>query len=201
MSPRRTAEEAAGTRAALVAAARRLFTAPGFAAATLDDVARQAGVTRGALYHHFADKEALFAAVFEQIQIELAMRSGVAARRATSRIDGLVRGCLAFLDACLEPDVVRIMLADAPAVLGWDAWREIDLRHTLGPTIVAVRAAMDAGEMVRASPEAVADVIAGALTQAGMVIGSSARPAVERRQFAVVVRHLVEGLAIDQRSG
>jgi AcrR family transcriptional regulator len=201
MSPRRTAEEAAGTRAALVVAARRLFTEPGFAAATLDDVARQAGVTRGAFYHHFADKEALFAAVFEEIQAELAIRAATAARRGTSRVDGLVRGCLAFLDACLEPDVVRIMLADAPAVLGWDAWREIDSRHTLGSTVVAVRAAMDSGEMVRVSPEAVADVIAGALTQAGMVIGSSARPAVERRQFAIVVRHLVEGFALDRRSG
>jgi AcrR family transcriptional regulator len=194
MSPRRTAQDAAATRAELIAAARRLFTAPGFAAATLDDVARRAGVTRGALYHHFADKESLFAAVFEDIQAELATRSVRAAARATSRVDGLVRGCLAFLDACLEPDVVRIMLADAPAVLGWDAWREIDLRYTLGLTIVAVRAAMDSGEMVRASPEAVADVIAGALTQAGMVIGSSDHPAAERRRFAVVVRHLVSCL-------
>lgn len=197
MSPRRTAEDAAATRAALLAAARLLFTAPGFAAATLDDVARQAGVTRGALYHHFADKESLFAAVFEDLQAELAARTIRAAARATSRIDGLVRGCLAFLDACLEPDVVRIMLADSPAVLGWDAWREIDLRYTLGLTIVAVRAAMAAGEMVRASPEAVADVIAGALTQAGMVIGSSEHPAAERRRFAIVVRHVVEGLAVD----
>jgi AcrR family transcriptional regulator len=201
MSPRRTAEEAAGTVAALVAAARRLFTEPGFAAATLDDVARQAGVTRGALYHHFADKESLFAAVFEEIQAELAVRCATAARRATSRVDGIVRGSLAFLDACLEPDVVRIMLADAPAVIGWEGWREIDLRYTLGSTIVAVRAAIDAGEMVRASPDAVADVIAGALTQAGMVIGSSPHPAAERRRFGIVVRHLIEGLAADQRSG
>ncbi len=153
----------------------------------------------GALYHHFADKESLFAAVFEEIQAELAVRSIAAARRATSRVDGLVRGCLAFLDACLEPDVVRIMLADSPAVLGWEAWREIDLRYTLGLTIVAVRAAMDAGEMVRVSPEAVADVIAGALTQAGMVIGSSPRPAAERRRFAIVMRHLVEGLSAPDR--
>lgn len=195
MSPRRTAAEAAATRAEVLRAARALFTEPGFAAASLDDVARRAGVTRGAVYHHFVDKEALFAAVFEQIQAELAARSLAAARRVRGHVEAIVRGSLAFLDACAEPDVARIMLNDAPGVLGWDAWREIDLRYGLGLTIAGVRAAIAAQEMPRASPEAVADVIAGALTQAGLVIGSAADPRAERRRFAPIIRRMIEGLA------
>ena len=194
MSPRRTAADAAETREALIAAARALFTTPGFVPATLDDVARRSGVTRGAVYHHFADKETLFAAVFEQIQVELSARTASAAAGAPSRVDAIVSGCLAFLDACLESDVVRIMLLDAPAILGWATWRELDLRYGLGQTIAAVRAAMANGELAPAAPDAVADVIAGALTQAGIVIGSSTDPAADRDEFAAVISRMIRGL-------
>src|SRR6202011_2586282 len=112
------AEQVAQTRGALVAAGRRLFGVDGFGATSVEDLAREARVTTGALYHHFPTKMALFETVFEAVHLDLLTASARAADGAPDEIEFLARGFEAFLDAVLQPEVQRIVITDAPAVLG-----------------------------------------------------------------------------------
>ncbi len=121
------AERASATRAALLAAARDLFATVGYAATGTETILAAAGVTRGALYHHFADKRALFAAVCETLHVEAQAVIETDADAAPSAFDGLIAGCLGFLDFMVRPEVRRILILDAPSVLGWAAWNEMDL--------------------------------------------------------------------------
>src|ERR1700752_3367746 len=125
---RRTqAERAAETRDALIAAARPLFASPGFADVALETIVRDAGVTRGALYHHFADKTELFAAVLERVEGEMAARMGeaIVASNQTDPVAIMRLGVDFWLDASSDPEVQRIVLVAPPAVLGWARWTEI----------------------------------------------------------------------------
>src|SRR5215218_4675216 len=134
---RRTqAERSTATRGALVAAARRLFAERGYAAVGTPEVAAAAGVTRGALYHQFADKADLFLAVYEQVEQEVTERIGelVVAAGARDPLEALSAGADAFLEACAEPEINRIALLDAPSVLGWEQWRAVGLKYGLGLT-------------------------------------------------------------------
>src|SRR5271165_2645675 len=131
---RRTqAERAAETREALIGAARPLFAEHGFSEVALETIVRAAGVTRGALYHHFADKTELFAAVFERIEGEVAARMGeaIAAAGQTDPLEVMRLGAGFWLDACSDPEVQRIVLVDAPAVLGSSRWTEIGNRYNI----------------------------------------------------------------------
>ncbi|MEO6084442.1 MAG: TetR/AcrR family transcriptional regulator [Umezawaea sp.] len=130
MPPRSQQDRRAATRAALLQAGRQLFADRGFAAVPADDVVAAAGVTRGALHHHFKDKRGLFRSVFEQLEEEIARHLGLLL--ADGEGDLLRRSLSAFLDLCECPDVRRIALTDAPAVLGWKTWREIESKHGLG---------------------------------------------------------------------
>src|SRR5215472_9342458 len=121
------------TRRQLVRSARALFGARGYAGVGTEEIVRAAGVTRGALYHQFRDKADLFAAVAEEVEAEIADRIAAgAAGAAADPLAGLRTGARLFLDACAEPDVERIILLDAPAVLGWEAWRDLAGRYGLG---------------------------------------------------------------------
>src|SRR5262245_30559689 len=133
-SRRTQAERSAETSEALIAAARTLFAVHGYADVSLETIVRTAGVTRGALYHHFADKTELFAAVFEQVDGEVAARMGdaIAAAGQTDPIEIMRLGARFWLDACADPEIQRIVLVDAPAVLGWTRWTEIGNRYNIG---------------------------------------------------------------------
>src|SRR5580704_19454596 len=120
------AEQVAQTRAALVTAGRLLFGTKGFATTSVEDIARAARVTTGALYHHFPTKAAVFEAVFEQVHADLMAASVAAAAGAADAIDLLAAGFGAFLDKVLEPEVQRIIITDAPAVLGLARFIELD---------------------------------------------------------------------------
>ena len=125
--PRTKAAQREATTAALVDAARELFAGRGYANVGTEEIVQQAGVTRGALYHHFrGGKEELFRAVVVQISAETAGRVREVARANDDPWNALIHGIDAFLDACALPDVQRILLVDGPAVLGWDVWRAID---------------------------------------------------------------------------
>ena len=113
------------TRRRLVTAARTLFGARGYADVGTEEIVRAAGVTRGALYHQFRDKADLFAAVAEEVEAEIAERIAGAAGVEADPVGALRAGARLFLDACAEPEVERIILLDAPAVLGWEAWRDL----------------------------------------------------------------------------
>jgi AcrR family transcriptional regulator len=191
----RRAVRVAETRHALVAAGRALFGTLGFAATSVDDLARHAGVTTGALYHHFATKADLFETVFEQLEAELAEHSNQAARTAQTPLDGLKVGFDAFLDASLEPDVQRIVLVDAPAVLGIERYHEIDAKYAFTPILAALRAAQRDGAIDATDLDVLAQLLLGACAQGGMLI---ARAADQRRARAAVgksLRRLLDGLA------
>src|SRR5437764_9758645 len=147
---RRTqAERSAATTGELVRTARELFATRGFADTSIDDIVSAAGVTRGALYHHFDSKTDVFRAVFEDLERELAELIQDAARGKRDPWKRIEAGIMAFLDACRQPEVQRIVMLDAPAVLGWDEYREIEHRHTMSLWHHALQSAMDEGKLSR----------------------------------------------------
>jgi AcrR family transcriptional regulator len=198
-SNRRTqADRTAATRAALVGAARELFGSRGFAAVATEEVVRRAGLSRGALYHQFADKTELFAAVFEGVEQELTSRIGnsLSDVEATDPIGALVAGLGAWLDACEEPAVQRIVLLDAPSVLGWERFREIGQRYALGLVEGVLEAAMEAGQLRRSPVRPLAHVLIGALDEAALYVARAPDGAAARAEVEATLTALVEGLAI-----
>ncbi|MFN3512893.1 MAG: TetR/AcrR family transcriptional regulator [Phenylobacterium sp.] len=169
------AQRAAETRAALLGEARKLFAAQGFAATGTEAVLAHTTLTRGALYHHFADKQALFAAVCETLHAEGAQTIESAAAAAPNAYEAVIQGSLAFLDFMVRPDVRRILLIDAPSVLGWAQWNEMDRRHGYGLLIEGVEEAVAAGEL-RGEPDILAVMINGALNQAAVWVGQANEP-------------------------
>ena len=197
---RRTQAERAGTtRAALVAAARPLFAKHGYADVATEEVVRDAGVTRGALYHHFAGKRELFRAVVEQLESELMERIMAQAATATDPeapdpMVLLVAGSEAFLDACLDPEVQQISLLDAPAVLGWDEWREIGEEHGLGLLQQLLQAAIDAGAIEPQPVRPLAHILMGALDEAGAFVARAEDRVQARVEVGETLARLLDGL-------
>jgi AcrR family transcriptional regulator len=189
------AEHVAQTRAALVAAGRRLFGRAGFAATSVEDLAREAGVTTGALYHHFPTKAALFEAVFELVHLELMQASGEAAAGADAPMELLALGFEAFLDQVLEPDVQRIVITDAPSVLGPARFTELDERYAFAAIVAALDAAAQSGALRADDPQTLATLLLGMLTRGGMLIASSAEPVATRNAVAATLRSILAGLA------
>jgi AcrR family transcriptional regulator len=186
--------EARATREALVDAAFDLFTQKGYAGVGTEEIVARAKVTRGALYHHFEDKRDLFRAVFEKAEADLV--DGIAAKMGAVEDpwELLKAGMRAFLDACEEPAVKQISLTDAPAVLGWQEWREIDNRHGLGLTRAALQGAVDAGAMRPIAVEPMAHLFVAALSEAAFVIAHSERPRKARAEVEEALVQLVDGL-------
>jgi AcrR family transcriptional regulator len=191
--PSLRAEQVAQTRAALVTAGRRLFGTSGFAATSVEDIAREARVTTGALYHHFPTKAAVFEAVFEQLHAELLAASMSAGTERGDVVDLLIAGFGVFLDKVLEPEVQRILLTDAPAVLGLPRFIELDERHAFPATVAALTAASEQGTLRVDDPPTLARLLLGALTRAGLLIAGSAEPAATRDAVASTLRALITG--------
>jgi AcrR family transcriptional regulator len=156
------------TTDALLAAARRLFGNHGYEKVSTAGVAAAAGLTTGAIYHHFKDKASLFRAVFETVEAELATTVRAAAASPGDPMVRLERGALAFLEMAREPPIRQIVLIDGPVVLGWERWREIDARHHLRPLKAALIAAMRARLLERRDPEALSRLLMAALTEAAL---------------------------------
>ena len=165
------ADQAEATRAALLEAATELFAQRGYAGVATEEIVRAAGVTRGALYHHFAGKLELFEAVYEQVEQGLVERIASSAMSAASDpLAALRAGAQAFLDACEDPAVQRIALLDAPSVLGWERWREIGLRYAFGLVQGTVAGALEAGLIERPPVEPLAHLLLGAIDEGAMLI-------------------------------
>jgi AcrR family transcriptional regulator len=193
--PRTKAEQRQATVAALVAAARELFAARGYAGVGTEEIVRQAGVTRGALYHHFkGGKEDLFQAVLVQVSAETAQHVVQVAAVVEDPWQALVAGVDAFLDACVSPEVQRIMLIDGPAVLGWDVWRAADGDFALGLLETALQRAIDAGRLIPQPPRALAHVLLGAVDEAAMVVARADDQQAARAEMGLTVRRLLDGL-------
>jgi AcrR family transcriptional regulator len=190
----RKAEQSDATRATLLSVARELFTEHGYAATSTTEIADRAGVTRGALYHHFTAKDDLFRAVFEQLEQEVVDRVAHGAAAGADALEQMRLGSHAFLDACLDPAVQRVVLLEGPAVLGWETWQEIEERYGYGLVAAAVDAAIGAG-LVDAQPVGpLAHVLFGALSQAGLTVARADDPAVARTEMEAAMDRLLEGL-------
>jgi AcrR family transcriptional regulator len=199
MTDRRTqAMRSAETRAALIAAARPLFAAHGYSAVGTETIVRTAGVTRGALYYHFADKVELFAAVFEAVEAEVSQRIGEAVA-AADRSDPLVVmgvGANAWLDACAEPEIHQIVLVDAPAVLGWARWTEIGNRYNIGLVRALLSHAIEVGRVPPQPLDATAHTLLGALREAALYLARADDQVQARRDTGAVIDRLIHALAV-----
>jgi AcrR family transcriptional regulator len=184
------------TRDGLLHAARALFAERGYAAVGTEEIVRAAGVTRGALYHQFRDKEQLFEAVFEQVEAETTQRIAEGALAAASDpIAALSAGAHAFLAVCAEPEIERIILLDAPAVLGWERWREIGFRHGLGLIVGVLQAGMEAGAIVQQPITPLAHLLLGAMDEGALYIARAQDPETARAEVEQIIDRLIAGLA------
>src|SRR3954453_4494199 len=170
------AAQSEATRAGLLAAARSLFAERGYAHVGTEEIVRAAGVTRGELYNQFADKRALFSAVFEELEAELI---GEAAQRMVGHDDppdARKEASPRWPEASARPEAQQIVLLDAPAVLGYETWREIGERHGLGAVMAACQAAIDAGAMIPQPGRPPAHVLVGALDEAALYVARADDP-------------------------
>jgi AcrR family transcriptional regulator len=191
---RTQAQRSEQTRAALVAAARRLFAERGYAAVGTEEIVRVAGVTRGALYHHFDGKRELMRAVYEQLEQELSQQFADSVTPGAEPLQVLREGAETFLDQCLEREVQQIALLDAPAVLGWDEWREINARYALGLIEGVLAHGMEIGR-IRAQPvRPLAHALIGALDEVAMLVARSDDPERTRAEVGATLASLLEAL-------
>jgi len=192
---RRQAERADATRRRLLGTARALFAERGYDATPIEEILARTGLSKGAFYHHFADKRELLDAVYEELEQELtAMLAGVG-RDLPDPIARIDRGCQAFLDACMDPAVRRIALVDAPAVLGWQRWREIDVHHGFGLLLAGLRSAARAGRIPTDHLVERGHLLLAALMEGALLVAASAEPAATRESVGHIVSEQIWGLA------
>jgi AcrR family transcriptional regulator len=197
MQVRRTQEQrSAATQHALQSAARRLWGARGFAEVGTPEIAEAAGVTRGAMYHQYADKTALFVAVIEAVEAEVMERlqAIVIAAQPSTPAGALRIAADAWLDIASEPDIRQLVLLDAPNVLGWNRFREISQRYAYGMTEQLLSAAIDAGEIHPLPVRTLGTVMLGALDEAAMCLAAAEDPVQEKANVRAVVHRLIDGL-------
>jgi AcrR family transcriptional regulator len=193
---RRTQEERSSeTTERLVLGATEIFAKNGFARTSLDDITAATGLTKGALYHHFEDKTDLFRAVFERKEAELVDRIQKAARRHRDPWAGFQAGCLAFLEACLDPAIRRVVLMDGPAVLGWEAVREIESRTTLALIEQGIAQAVRSGQLAPRPVEPLANFLLGALSECAKGIARSKTPAATQREARAELTRILTALS------
>jgi len=185
--PRASAADAAKTAETVLDAASALFADAGFAAVSLDDVARAAQVTRGAVYHHYGSKSGLFLAVAARLQEQVAGAVADVAAREDSPHAQLRAGSHAFVDAITAPRTVRILLIDAPAVIGWDEWRTLDATNSVAHLRDAVRAVGTADELV----EALTAQLSGAMNEAALWIARHDTPILARQRAHAALDRLL----------
>lgn len=195
VTPKRSqAERSEATRTAIIASARRMFAERGYAAVGTEEIVRDAGVTRGALYHHFAGKRELMRAVYEQLEAELSAEFATRVTPGAEPLTILREGAETFLDQCLEPEVQQIALLDGPAVLGWEDWRQINAKYSLGLIEGVLSHGMDIGEIRRQPTRPLAHALIGALDELAMLVARSEDPAAARAEVGPAITTLVEAL-------
>jgi AcrR family transcriptional regulator len=193
MSPTQQ-ERTEATTTALVTAARELFAEDGYAATSLDAVVAKAGVTKGALYHHFAGKRELFAAVFTAEQERLSRAILEAYGREADPWQGFEAGCDAFIEACQEPGVQRIALLDAPAALGWETVRKLE-SGSLRMMEEGIRRAIEAGAIAKRPVEPLAHLLFGAICESAMTVARAPDQDTALREALAELRRVLRSLA------
>ena len=188
------AAQSSATQQKLLAVARAVFATEGYGGARTEAIVRRAGVTRGALYHHFADKEALFAAVLVEIQGEVAARVATAAAAEHDPWQQLTAGCHAFLAASLDPEIQQIMLLDAPAALGWETWRRLDAAHSMRLLREGLEGALATGAIAPQPVEPLTHLLSGAMNEGALWIARSPQTAQALAEATAALKRLLDGL-------
>jgi len=190
------AQRSLGTQRALLDVARVLFAERGFADVSADEIVAAAGLTRGALHHHFKDKAGLFRAVFEQVEQEIVdeVESKIAAVADPAAKIALIIG--SFLDVCERPEIIRIALVDAPAVLGWHVWRDIEAQYALGVVTALLAECVAAGIIAPHPPDALSQIMLGASIEAALLIAHATDRAAARADAERILGSLMAGLLV-----
>jgi AcrR family transcriptional regulator len=181
----------------LTGTARALFAARGYAAVSADEIARAAGVSRGAMYHHFADKRHLFAAVFEQLETEVTAEVAAVARGGADAWTGGLTALATFLDICTRQEVMQISLVDAPTVLGWQAWRELEANYGLGLVIELLEDAAAEGKLVAVPIPALAQLVLSAIFEAALMIAHAEDATAAKADAQQSLLALLAGLIVE----
>src|SRR3954471_12367972 len=199
MARKTQAERTESTREALLVAARQLFTKRGYEHVGTEEIVRAAGVTRGALYHHYGDKASLIEAVYNRIEAESTERVAriVLGSELHSPLEAMKAGIEAFLEECEKPELRQGALHDAPAVLGWERWREIGAANGLGLIEASLGAAIEAGEIRSVPVKPTAHLLMGALDEAAMLLARDERPQA-RGEVTEVLVTLLESFTVER---
>ncbi|OQO89294.1 TetR family transcriptional regulator [Saccharomonospora piscinae] len=192
------------TRGALLDSAVALFTERGYAGTSLDEIARRSRVTKGALYHHFSGKQAIFEAAFDVVETEVKGRLEKILRGSQPPWDRALAGLRDFIAACLDPAYQRIALHEAPVVMGWQRWRDAEDRYSFGLIKEALQDLIDAGDVAAVPVDVTSRLLFGALCGAATDIANSAEPervGAEIEQVVVALLHQVRLTAPPSESG
>jgi AcrR family transcriptional regulator len=179
------------TRDRIVRTARRLFTALGYEGTSTETVLQESGVSRGALYHHFDNKEALFAAVLEAVEVDIAVATARASANIDDPVEALSAGFDAFLGLACDPEVRQIVLIDAHSVVGWQKWREIDERHGFGRLKAGLKRIAAAGRMREDMVDIFAHMLLASLFEVAFLIARAPDPAEAARNGRRAMKELL----------
>jgi AcrR family transcriptional regulator len=198
-TPGRQAARSEATRAKLVEVGIELFSERGYAAVGTEEIVERAQVTRGALYHHFGDKRDLFRAVHEKLEQRLVADIATALQENPSDdpIEALEVAAAAVLEVAIDRKVARVTLIDAPSVLGWEEWREIDTRYGLGLAEAVLTQAMETGRIAEQPVRPLAHLLVAALGEAAIMVATASDPKQARAQVEPALRSVLHGLAAD----
>jgi AcrR family transcriptional regulator len=184
-------ENTLGTRDRIVRAGRDLFAERGYAAIGVDDLVAAAGATRSAVYEHFEDKREVFRAVFEIVEQDLAEKVARGAAAETDPWEQMRAGMRAYLEACCDLAVRRIVLIDGPSVLGWEEWRRIDSRFAFAMVRAALEANVAAGNLAEPSLDALTHLYVGSLNEAGLAVAASNDRAARIEEFMATLDRII----------
>jgi len=188
-------ERSRRTTSRILAEARSLFAEYGYAGVSAEQIVATAGVTRGALYHHFDGKKGLFRAVLNEVQAEIEERVKIAVDQAQDPMEMLIAGNNEFLAACLDPGLQRILLTDGPAVLGWEEWRAVDEDHVQGKYRAFLAELMDNGILRPFPVDALAHIISGAANEAVFWAARAEDPETALAQAQITMAEMIRSLS------
>jgi AcrR family transcriptional regulator len=187
-------EKGATTRQHIVTVATELFTTAGYEATSIETILTACAISRGALYHHFASKEDLFQAAFEALEEDIGKAAVAASRGMTDPVAILRTGCKNFLELALTDRVRQMALIDAPAVLGWQKWREIEERHGFGLLKGGLKAAAKARGLKREPSDVLAHMLLAALIEGALLVARAEDSAAAMRSAKNAIDRLIEGI-------
>ncbi len=187
------------TRKALVHSAVELFTRHGYAATSLDAIARRARVTKGALYHHFSGKQALFEAAFDIVEQAAVLRLAEVIDGEGPAWERAIRGIESYIKSCLDPSYQRLVIHEGPVVMGWERWREAEEQYSFGLVKATIEALIEAGEIAPLPVEVTARILFGALSAGATTIAGATDPKKAGAEVSQTIITVLEGMRIQAR--